>query len=140
MSLIFEDETYRIRGAVFEVYKSLGPGFLESVYQSALEHELKLRGIPFESQKELPVSYKNISVGKFRADIVCYNKIILELKAVEEITNEHLAQIKNYLKITNFDLGLLINFNHHPGVDIRRCIRDGVTYSVREDDVPYNYS
>ncbi len=140
MSILFENETYRIRGAIFEVYKSLGPGFLESVYQNALEHELNLREIPFEAQKELPVRYKNIPVGKFRADIVCYGKIILELKAVEGITNEHLAQIRNYLKITNFDLGFLINFNHYPGVDIRRCIRNEVTSFVGEEEVPYFYS
>lgn len=140
MSILFENETYRIRGAIFEVYKSLGPGFLESVYQTALEYELNLREIPFEAQKELPVRYKNIAVGKFRADIVCYGKIILELKAVENITNEHLAQIRNYLKITDFDLGFLVNFNHYPGVDIRRCIRNGVTISVGEEEVPYFYS
>lgn len=82
-----------------------------SVYQEALEKEFTLRGIPFEREKELVINYKGYTLTKtFRADFICYNKIILELKAVKEFTDEHYAQIYNYLRASGMDLGLLINF------------------------------
>lgn len=121
MELIFEDETYAIRGAIYEVYKTLGAGFLEGVYQEALELELAARGIPFKAQPEITVFYKGTRLRQaYRADIVCFDKIILELKAVRQLMPEHVAQLQNYLKATGMKLGLLINFANPEGVEIRR--------------------
>jgi len=118
--LIYEDETYAIRGAIFEVYKTLGSGFLEDVYQHALEEELRLRGIPFEAKKTLHVMYKGRDCGLYEPDILCYGKIILELKATDSIHPKHEAQLMNYLSATGYKLGLLVNFGAEPVVDIRR--------------------
>lgn len=119
--LIYEDETYAIKGAVFEVYKTMGAGFFESVYQECLEEELRIREIPFTSQVEIRIDYKGKELHQFyRADIVCYDKIILELKAVNVLAPEHSAQLFNYLRATKMQLGLLINFGHYPGVEIKR--------------------
>lgn len=119
--LIYEDETYAIKGAVFEVYKTMGAGFLESVYQECLEEELRIRGIPFVSQVEIKIDYKGKTLHQFyKADILCYDRIILELKAVSGLASEHSAQLFNYLRATKMRLGLLINFGHYPGVEIKR--------------------
>lgn len=121
--IIYENESYQIQGAIFAVYKELGPGFLESVYQESLEIELKERGIPSESQKEIAIKYKNhLLFQHFKADFICYDKIIIELKAVSELTDIHRAQVFNYLKATGFRLGLLVNFCSFPGVDIQRIV------------------
>ena len=121
MDLIFKEETYSIRGAIFEVYKEMGSGFLEAVYQECLEKELSLMGIPFVSQPELILHYKGARLQHtYRPDLICYDKIILELKAVKEIAPEHKSQIINYLKITNMRLGLLVNFGSWPKVQIER--------------------
>ena len=110
-NLLFKEESYKIIGAAMEVHRMLGCGFVESIYQEALEKEFALRGIPFEREKELTVSYKGNTLTKtFKADFVCYNKIILELKAVKEMVDEHYAQIYNYLRASGMDLGILINF------------------------------
>ena len=110
-SLLFKEESYKIIGAAMEVHRLLGCGFVEPVYQEALEKEFVLRGIPYEREKELSVSYKGTQLSKtFKADFVCYGKIILELKAVKEFADEHYAQIYNYLRASGLDLGLLINF------------------------------
>ena len=120
---MFEKETFAIRGAVYEVYRTLGIGFLEAVYQEALEIELASRGIPFKAQCEIRLSYKNRElVQTYRADLVCYDKIILELKAVKQLLPEHQAQLHNYLKATGMRLGLLVNFSHYPNVDIQRIV------------------
>lgn len=110
-NLLFKDESYRIIGAAMEVHRLLGCGFVEQIYQEALEKEFILRGIPYEREKELNVNYKGATLIKtFKADFVCYNKIILELKAVKEFADEHYAKIYNYLRASGMDLGLLINF------------------------------
>ena len=115
MSLIFEEETFAIRGAVFEVYREMGCGFLEAVYQECLENELISRGIPHVSQQELKLAYKGTLLQQsYKPDLICYEQIILELKAVKEIAPEHKAQVINYLKASNLKLGLLINFGSHP--------------------------
>ena len=120
MEIVYEHEGYAIRGALFEVYRTLGAGFLEEVYQEALERELTLRRIPFEAKKRLRISCKGFLLEKYyEADFVCYDKIIVEIKAVKTLLPEHEAQLLNYLKATNMRLGLLVNFNHIPGVDIR---------------------
>jgi GxxExxY protein len=119
--LIYEEESYAVKGAVFEVYKAMGAGFLEAVYQECLEEELKVRGIPFVAQPEIKISYKGRMLHQsYRADIVCYDKIILELKAVSALLPEHSAQLFNYLRATKMKLGFLVNFGHYPGVEIKR--------------------
>ena len=99
-------------GAIFEVHKRLGVGLLEKVYQEALAIELKHRNIPFEREKRFDVYYRDQKLdAQYIADFVCYNKIIVELKAVSELTDVHKAQVRNYLTITNYELGILCNFN-----------------------------
>lgn len=122
--IIFKEESYAIQGAIFEVYREMGCGFLESVYQECLEKELRKRGIPFEAQKELQLFYKGESLRQiFKPDLICYGKIIIELKAVKELAPEHAAQVLNYLKATGMTLGLLVNFGSHPKVTIKRFAR-----------------
>jgi GxxExxY protein len=119
--LIYEDLTYKIRGALFEVYKEKSCGFLEDVYQECLEIELDLQGIEFEAQYPLKLEYKGRSLKKkYIPDFICFGKIIVEIKAVKEITDEHRAQLQNYLKATGYKLGLLVNFGHYPQVQIER--------------------
>lgn len=109
--LLYKNESFWIIGAAMEVHKTLGCGFVEVVYQEALEEEFKKRNIPYEREKELIVKYKGKILSKtFRADFICYGKIILELKAVSELTDDHYAQIYSYLKASNMGLGILINF------------------------------
>jgi len=121
--LIFKEESYAIQGAVFEVYRQMGHGFLESVYQECLERELKERNIPFVAQSELQLLYKDQPLNQsFKPDLVCCGKIIVELKAAEKIANEHNAQVLNYLKATGFKLGLLVNFGSHPKAQICRLV------------------
>ena len=110
-TLLYKEESYKIIGAAMEVHRILGCGFVESVYQEALEKEFVYKGIPHEREKELSIKYKGDTLTKsFKADFVCYNKIILELKAVKEFADEHYAQLYNYLKASGMDLGILINF------------------------------
>ena len=120
--LIYEDETFAIRGAIFEVYKTLGDGYLEEIYQNALEEELKLRGVPFVAKKQLHIMYKGRDCGLYEPDFICYDKIIVELKAVESLHPKHSAQLMNYLRATGHKLGLLVNFCSYPKVDIRRIV------------------
>ena len=121
--LIFEKETYAIRGAVFAVYKEMGSGFLEAVYQECLEMELRSRGIPFVAQPELKLVYKGETIGQtYKPDLVCFENIILELKALKEAGPEHRAQLLNYLKASGMELGLLVNFGSHPNVQIERMV------------------
>ena len=109
--LLFPKESYDIIGAAIEVHKQLGCGFTEPVYQEALAEELTLRKIPFERETVFTVTYKGKELSKeFRADFVCFNHIIVELKAVSEFAEEHYAQVYNYLKASGLQLGLLINF------------------------------
>ena len=113
--MLYEEETGKIIGALIAVQKELGTGFLEPVYQEALEIEFKLRGIPYEREKELSINYKGfILEKKYRADFICYDKILVELKAVDSLTPEHTAQVLNYLNITKYKLGLLVNFGECP--------------------------
>ncbi|MGO9482316.1 MAG: GxxExxY protein [Candidatus Kryptoniota bacterium] len=109
--LIYKEESYQIIGACMEVHKELGPGFLEPVYQEALSYELGSRNIPFEKEKALKIGYKGKVLEKtYIADFVCFDKIILELKALKELLPEHESQVLNYLKATAYRLGLLVNF------------------------------
>ena len=109
--ILFKTESYRIIGACMEVHKVLGAGFLEPVYQEALAYEFYLQNIPFEREKKLTIRYKDIELEKmYSADFVCYDAIIVELKALSGLTSEHEAQVLNYLKATGYKLGILVNF------------------------------
>ncbi|MFC1600847.1 GxxExxY protein [Candidatus Sumerlaeota bacterium] len=122
--LLYEEESYAIRGAFFEVYKEKGVGFVESVYQECLEIELALRNIPFVSQPRLELEYKSRKLNsRFQPDVICFGKIIIELKAVKALTDEHRAQVHNYLKASGHRLGFLVNFCHYPQVEIERIVR-----------------
>ena len=121
--ILFKDESYQIQGAVFEVYKEIGCGFLEAVYQECLTREFSSRNIPFICQPELKIQYKgNIIPVMYRPDFICYDKIIVEIKAINETGDEHRAQILNYLKATGYRLGLLVNFGHYPKATVERLI------------------
>ena len=110
--IVYKEESAKIIGAVFEVHKRLGIGLLEKVYQEALAIEFKYRNIPFERERRYDVYYRDQKLNvQYIADIVCYDKIIVELKAISEITDANKAQVRNYLTITGYKLGLLVNFN-----------------------------
>ena len=111
MSLLFKNESYAIIGAAIEVHRTLGNGFLESVYQESLGLEFNKRQIPFSREHLLELFYKGDKLSKyFVADFICFEKIVLELKSVSGLTTEHEAQVFNYLKATQMKLALLINF------------------------------
>ncbi len=119
-----KDEIYRIVGAAMEVYNELGRGFLEDVYQEALERELKRRNIPFVSQQKINVYYKGEPLDKYYiADLVCYGDVIVELKAVAEVTDVHIAQVVNYMKATRTKKAVLINFGEEE-LYFRRVFND----------------
>ena len=121
--LVHGDESYRIIGACFEVYKEKGCGFLESVYQECLTLELGFQGIEADAQRPLRLTYKGQPLKQgFVADFVCFNKIIVELKAVSRLADEHRSQVLNYLNATGFRLGLLVNFGHHPKLEWERIV------------------
>jgi len=120
-NLIYRDECYVINGACMEVYKHLGHGFLESVYQECLEIEFRRRSIPFSSQKPLRLCYQGqVLKQTYKPDFICYDKIIVELKAISKLSDEHTAQVMNYLKSTGYQLGILYNFGHYPLLEIIR--------------------
>jgi GxxExxY protein len=120
-NLFLGEETYRILGACFEVYKEKGCGFVEPVYPECLELELARQGVEFLAQKEISLSYKGQPLRQsYRADFLCFGKVIVEIKAVSALTNEHRAQLMNYLRATGTKVGLLINFSHYPGVEHER--------------------
>ena len=117
------DITYAINGAIFEVYKILGPGFLEKVYEKALLYELKTRGLKALCQAPITVNYKGQCVGEYFADILVEDRVIIELKTVERIEKIHEAQLLNYLKASGIQVGLLVNFRH-PKAEIKRFVLD----------------
>ncbi len=123
MEILFKEESYKIMGACFEVYKEMGCGFLEAVYQECLEIEFSLQGLIYRPQAELTLSYKGRHLKqKYVPDFVLFDKIVLEIKAIKELANEHRAQVHNYLKATGFRLGLLVNFGHLPKVEYERIV------------------
>jgi GxxExxY protein len=121
--LILEQETHRILGACFEVYKEKGCGFVEPVYQECLELELVSQGIEFLAQQEIGLSYKGRPLRQtYRTDFLCFGKVIVEIKAVSALTDEHRAQLMNYLRAAGLKVGLLINFSHYPGMEHERFV------------------
>lgn len=120
--LIFKDEVYAIVGAAFEVHKEMGRGFLEPVYQDALAVEFQSRGIPFEKECWMSVRYKQRELKRrYRADFVCYQKIVVELKALERLSGNEQARIINYLKASDTRVAVLLNFGR-PSLEWRRFV------------------
>jgi GxxExxY protein len=124
MDLIYKDESYAIMGAYFEVYQEMGCGFLESVYEECLLLELISQGLPFSFKRPLALRYKDRPLEQtYVPDFICFDKVILEIKAVSTLSDAHRAQVHNYLKATGFRLGLLVNFHHHPKLQWERIVR-----------------
>lgn len=120
--ILYKEEAYKIIGAAYEVHKELKSGFLEPVYQEAMDKELKMQGIPYEREYLINIFYKNEKLDKYyKADFICFNEIIVELKALPDITTEHESQLINYLKATHKRLGILINFGK-PSLQYKRII------------------
>ena len=115
--------TYKVNGAIFEVNRVLGPGFLEKIYENALMIELKTRGLKAEQQIPVKVDYKGSVVGDYIADIIVEKSVIVELKTVEKLTGLHEAQLLNYLKATGMKIGLLVNFQDTKA-EIKRLVLD----------------
>lgn len=129
--IIYRDDSFKIVGACFEVYREKGCGFLEAVYQECLEIELRRQGIPFVPKKPLTIEYKGCPLrSTYEPDFVCLNRIILELKAVTELADEHRAQVQNYLKATGLKLGLLVNFGHFPKAQVERIVAERGRYKT----------
>jgi len=123
VAIVHPEESYRIMGACFEVYKEMGCGFLEPVYQECLEIELALQNIPFTPKYRLKLCYKGRQLKQeYEPDFVCWEKIVVELKAVKALDDTHRAQVYNYLKATGYKLGLLVNLGHHPHVEYERIV------------------
>jgi len=123
LQLICKDESYAIIGACFAVYKDKGCGFLEPVYHECLEIELESQGIPFQSKAPQTLQYRGRTlVQTFTPDFVCYDNIIVEIKAVSALVDEHRAQLLNYLSATGCKLGLLVNFGHYPKLEYERLL------------------
>lgn len=121
--LLYPEESYAIIGACFNVYMLMGCGFLEAVYQECLEIEFDYQRIPFQSQYKLKLKYRDRELKQqFKPDLLCYGKIVVELKAVSNLVDEHRAQVLNYLNATKLQLGLLVNFGHYPKLQYERFI------------------
>ena len=118
----FEKLTSRIIGAAIEVHRELGPGFLEAIYEEALKIELSEQSMRYDSQKEIKIEYLGVEIGVHRLDLLVEKKIIVELKAVKELTDIHFAQLRSYLKAAGLKVGLLLNFAK-PTLEIRRPAR-----------------
>ena len=123
------DITYKINGTIFEVNKILGPGFLEKVYENALLLELKNRGLEADKQVPIKVNYKNNLVGEYFADILVENQVIIELKTVVNLDNNHEAQLLNYLKATGIKVGILVNFKQ-TRAEIKRMVLNLPEHSI----------
>ena len=122
--LLLKDEVFAIVGAAIEVHKELGCGFLEAVYQEAMEIELESRSIPFEPHKRLTIFFKGRKLNKeYEADLVCHDQVIVELKALERLSGKEESQILNYLKATGLRVGVLINFGSAGKLEWKRFVR-----------------
>ena len=121
--IIYKEESYKVVGAAFKVYNALGHGFLEAVYQEALEIEFQRQGIPYEREKELKIQYDGVELKQtYKADFVCFGKIIVELKAVNALDDAHRSQVYNYLHATGCKLGLLLNFGNSDELEKERIV------------------
>ena len=121
--IVFKEESFKIMGACFEVYKEKGNGFLEAVYQECLAIEFAKQGVPFVEKPHLRLEYKGMGLRQtYEPDFVCFDKIIIEIKAMKSLADEHRAQVINYLKATGKQLGILINFCHYPEIEHERFV------------------
>jgi GxxExxY protein len=121
--LLYRDEVYRIIGACMAAHKDKGNGFVEPVYQDALEIELELSGLPFDAQRNYRIHYRDRPLKHtYTPDLLCFDKIIVELKAAKALTDEHPAQLLNSLKVTGLPLGLLVNFGSYPRLEWERIV------------------
>jgi GxxExxY protein len=121
--LVQKDEVYAIVGAAIEVYNELGSGFLEAVYQEAMEHELRLRNVPFDRQRELCIYYKGQCLEKkYFADLICFGTVLIELKSIREIGRNEEAQLLNYLRATRLKVGVIVNFGDPGRLDWKRMV------------------
>ena len=131
--ILYKEESYKIVGACFEVYREKGCGFLEPVYQECMEIELRLQGIPYVPKQSLALEYKGCPLrSTYEPDFICHEKIVLELKAVTELADEHRAQVQNYLKATRLKLGLLVNFGHYPKAQVERIVAERGRYENKD--------
>ena len=122
--ILFKEESYKIVGACFEVYNELGSGFLDPVYQESLMIEFTTQAIPNVAQQQLQLRYKDQTLKSvYIPDFICFGSIIVEIKSVKDLANEHRAQIQNYFKATGLRLGLLVNFGQHPKLQYERIVR-----------------
>lgn len=122
--ILFKEESYRILGACFAVYNDKGCGFLEPVFHECLEIEFECASIPFRSKPPLTLTYRGRTLTQtFQPDFVCFEKVLLEIKAVSGLVDDHRAQLINYLAASGYELGLLVNFGHYPKVQYERFIR-----------------
>jgi GxxExxY protein len=136
VEILYKEESYQIVGACFEVYREKGCGFLEAVYQECLEIELRLQGITYTAKKPLPLEYKGSPLrSTYEPDFICSEKIVLELKAVNELADEHRAQVQNYLKATGLKLGLLVNFGHFPKAQVERIVAERGRYETKAQNL-----
>ena len=121
--LLYKDEVYAIVGAAMEVYNQLGPGFGEAIYQEAMEIESESRGIPYKPQQDIHIVYKERTLKKFfTPDLICYEIIIVEIKAIDRLTSREESQLLNYLKATGMPVGLLINFGAEKDLEWKRMV------------------
>lgn len=124
--ILYADESYKTVGACFNVYNEKGCGFLEPVYQECLEIELEHQGIPFAAQRELKLTYRGRTLRHtYKPDFIVYDKIIVEIKAVSALCDEHRAQVLNYLHASGLQLGILVNFGQHPKLAYERFALTG---------------
>jgi GxxExxY protein len=123
-NLLLKDEVYAVMGAAIEVHRELGAGFLEAVYQEAMELELQRAGVPFKAQQPVRIRYKGCYLRKeYIADLICFGQIVAELKALERITGKEESQLLNYLRVTGFRVGLLLNFGSYGKLDWKRMVK-----------------
>jgi len=141
VDLIYKDECYHIIGACFNVYKDKGSGFLEPVYQECLAIEFDHSHIPFEAQKKILLTYRGKILSQtYIPDFICYDKIIVEIKAAAHLMDEHRAQLLNYLNATGMQLGLLVNFGHYPKVGKKRIMLFPPEQTKNIYRVPFSFS
>jgi len=134
MDLIYREEVFAVIGACFEVYNEMGSGFLEDVYQEALTVEFGHRQIPFNAKPKLEIHYKGrLLTKKYEPDFVLHSKIVMEIKAVKSLTDEHRSQVHNYLKATGFKVGLLINFGKSREMEYERIVRSRTSSKDSQD-------
>ena len=131
-NIVLKEESYQVIGACFEVYREKGSGFLESVYQECLALEFERQGIPYEEKPRLRLEYKGKPLKQeYQPDFLCFGEIIVEIKAAKALADEHRAQVINYLKSTGKQLGLLVNFGHHPKIEHERFVNQTLSRHSR---------